>query len=109
MKTKLKWSRLFPDSANNFDLVLANPQDLNSEQMNTLLDAVLEETHRGLSLSARAVTEFRRWFAHPDSPLKSEAYVLLSNWFMTRSGDRHSAVAIRAETLWDNLFSCRPA
>jgi hypothetical protein len=108
MTTMMKWIRRFPNSANNFDLVLADPQDLDSNRMNTLLTAVLKETHRGLSLSSRASTEFRRWFDQPDTPLKSEAYVLLSNWFMTQSGDRHSTVASHCEDLWDALFPCRP-
>jgi hypothetical protein len=108
MTPMVKWTRSFPNSTNNFDLVLADPQKLDSRRMNTLLSAVLEETHRGLSLSSRASTEFQRWFDQPNTPLKSEAYVLLSNWFMTQSGDRHSAVASRCEDLWDALFPCRP-
>lgn len=105
----MKWTRRFPNSANNFDLVLADPQELDSKRMGTLLSAVSKEAHRGLSLSSRASTEFRRWFDQPDTALKSEAYVLLSNWFMTRSGDRHSTVASRCEDLWDALFPCRPS
>jgi hypothetical protein len=105
----LRWVRCFPDSANNFDLRLVNPQELDAEQMNALLESILKETHRGLTLSSRAVKEFRRWFSQPDTPLKSDAFVLLSNWFMTQSGDRLSMVATRCETLWDALFPCRPA
>ena len=102
------WLRRFPSSANNFDVVLANPQELDSSRMNELLDGIEKETHRGLTLSSRACKEFRRWFSQPDTPLKSEAYVLLSNWFLTQSGDRHSTVAIHCEALWDALFPCRP-
>jgi hypothetical protein len=108
MSAITRWLRRFPDSANNFDVVLANPQALDSAQMNELLDGIEEETHRGLTLSSRACKEFRRWFSQPDTSLKSDAYVLLSNWFMTQSGDRHSMVATRCETLWDALFPCRP-
>jgi hypothetical protein len=79
-----------------------------SRWLNTLLEDIESESHRGLSLSSRAVTEFRRWLAQPDTPLASEAYVLLSNWFMTNSGDRNSRVAMRCETFWDALFPCRP-
>lgn len=104
----MKWTRRFPNSTNNFDLVLATPQELEPQRMNALLDRIVEETHRGLSLHSRAVAEFRRWFGQPDSPLPSEAYVLLSNWFMTNSGDRHSTVASGCEDLWDVLFPCRP-
>jgi hypothetical protein len=105
----MKWTRRFPNSANNFDLVTVTPQELDTKRLNMLLNRILEETHRGLTLSSRASTEFRRWFNHTDTPLKSEAYVLLSNWFMTQSGDRHSTVASRCEDLWDSLFPCRPA
>src|SRR5436309_897940 len=104
----MKWARRFPDSANNFDLVLCEPQELDSKRMNTLLEHILSESHRGLTLSSRASAEFQRWFAAPDTPLKSEAVVLLSNWFMTQSGDRHSTVASGCESLWDALFPCRP-
>jgi hypothetical protein len=104
----MKWTRRFPNSANNFDLVLCTPQQLESQQMNALLDGILAESHRGLTLSSRASKEFRRWFDQPGTPLKSEAYVLLSNWFMTRSGDRHCTIASRCEDLWDALFPCRP-
>jgi hypothetical protein len=106
--TSMQWIRQFPNSSNNFDLTLADPEQMDSARMNTFLDTILEEAHRGLSLSSRAKSEFRRWFDQPHTPLKSEAYVLLSNWFMTNSGDRHSTVASRCEDLWDSLFACRP-
>jgi hypothetical protein len=104
----MMWARTFPNSANNFDLTLPDPKALNAGQMKALLGFIEEECHRGLTLSSRACQEFRRWFDQPDTPLKSEAYVLLSNWFMTQSGDRHSTVASRCEDLWDSLFPCRP-
>jgi hypothetical protein len=102
------WERRFPDSANNFDLRLSDTQALDSEQLKGLLGNILAEKHRGLTLSSRAAQEFRRWFDAPDTPLKSGAYVLLSNWFTTQSGDRQSTVANRCENLWDALFPCRP-
>lgn len=102
------WERRFPDSANNFDLRVANTQSLDFEQLKGLLGNILAEKRRGLTLSSRAAQEFRRWFEEPDTPLKSAAYVLLSNWFTTQSGDRQSTVANRCENLWDALFPCRP-
>jgi hypothetical protein len=105
---RLTWKRTYPGSINNFELTLENPEEIDVRLLNTLLDDVVSESHRGLSLSSRAVNEFRRWLTRPDTPLASEAYVLLSNWFMTNSGDRNSKVATRCETLWDALFSCRP-
>ena len=107
MQTKPEWRRQSP-SANNFDLVLVRPQQLDFGRVLQLLDRIEAETHRGLSLSGRASREFRRWAEHTDTPLKSDAFVLLSNWFCTNSGDRRSLVASRCEDLWDELFPCRP-
>jgi hypothetical protein len=108
MKDARKWERSFPNSKNNFDLCLTNPQALGPERMKEMLGRVLGEKHRRLTLSSRAAQEFQRWFDFPDTPLKSEAYVLLSNWFLTQSGDRQSLVASLCENLWDALFPCRP-
>jgi predicted RNase H-like HicB family nuclease len=105
--TNLRWKRSFLNSAVNFDLALENSQRLNARRMNHLLDEILKEKHR-VFLTGRAVEEFRRWFAEPDSALKSDAYVLLSNWFMTQGPDRRSLLASRCEDLWDALFCCRP-
>ena len=107
-RTRLKWNRRFPGSSNNFDLVLTSPLELDSRRMKVLLNEVLEQTFRGLTLHSRARRELQRWFEHPETPLKSEAYVLLSNWFMSQSGNRHSSVASYCEKLWDALFQCRP-
>ena len=64
--------------------------------------------HRGLTLNRAATQTLRDWLANPSEPLKSLAYVSLSNWFCTAGGDRHSEVASRCERLWDALFRCRP-
>ena len=108
MTKPVQWLRRFPDSANNFDLISANPREFDSARMNALLDSIKAEVYRNLTLSSRACKEFRRWFSQPDTPLKSAAYILLSNWFLTNGGDRHSLVATRCEALWDALFPCRP-
>jgi hypothetical protein len=104
----MQWARFSPKSLNNFDLILKSPSGINSKKLHTLLDLVLEEKHRGVTLSSRATSEFRRWFDQLNTPLKSEAYVSLSNWFLTDSGDRHSEVATCCESMWDVLFLCRP-
>jgi hypothetical protein len=106
--SSLKWARRFPDSANNFDLVLTNPEEIDSGRLEKLLEAIIKEKHRNLTLNARAYEEFQRWLKNPSDPLRGEAYVLLSNWFMTNSGDRNSPVATQCERLWDALFPCRP-
>lgn len=107
MSSLLKWTRR-TESSHNFDLLLTNHQELDSQRIIELLNDIQRETHRALSLSARADKEFRRWCAQPDTPLKSDAYVLLSNWFTTQSGDKRSMVASRCECLFDELFACRP-
>jgi hypothetical protein len=108
MSSQLRWDRRFANSNNNFDLVLKNPDQADPNRLNKLLEAVVEEYHRGLTLSSRAQQEFKRWFSQPETPLLSAAYVLLSNWFLTKGGDRNSLVAGRCEALWDALFPCRP-
>lgn len=107
MATNLKWRR-GSSSANNYDLTLTTPERLDSGKVLDLLHRIGEVTHRGLSLSGRADRELRRWAEHPATSLRSDAYVLLSNWFSTNSGDRRSVVASRCEDLWDYLFACRP-
>ncbi len=108
MDPRYSWNRRFANSNNNFDLQLEYPSQLRRDELQRLLNEILKENHRGLTLSSRAATEFQRWLDNPLTPLKSSAYVLLSNWFLTQGGDRNSLVASRCEALWDALFPCRP-
>jgi len=105
---KLTWKRRIPDHDTNFDLVLVNPDDLDRRKMHRLLEAIMNETHRGLSLSGRAQRELQMFFDNPTSPLRATSYALLSNWFTTRGGDKNSVVATRCEALWDEMFQTRP-
>src|ERR1700693_3206203 len=101
--------RSFPNSANNFDLSLVDSLAPEADRLRGLLGRILAEKHRGsITLASRAALQFQPCFEHPDTPLKSPAYVSLSNWFLTTSGDRQSMVATRCENLWDTLFPCRP-
>lgn len=106
--TPLQWTRVAPNSVHNFDLVLTNPGELDAQRMTDLLDRIAAARHRAQTLNSRALTAFREWLHNPESPLRSHAYVRLSNWFMTRSGDRHSTLAGQCEAFWDALFPCRP-
>jgi hypothetical protein len=109
MNQKCRWRRSFPNSANNFDLSLVDSLAPEADCLRELPGDILAEKHRGsITLASHAALEFQRWFEHPDTPLKSPAYVSLSNWFLTTSGDRKSMVATRCENLWDTLFPCRP-
>lgn len=110
MKTipTLIWRRKSPGSNNNFDLVVTNPQAVDARVLSASLNSIVEARRRGVTLNSDATQAFRDWLSNPSDPLKSLAYVLLSNWFLTNSGDRHSEVATRCEKLWDELFLCRP-
>lgn len=105
---KLVWTRAHPGSRNNFDLILKNPEVLDLQRCTELLNRLEAERHRGLKLKRRARKALRRWLDDPSQPLKSESYALLSNWFLTGSGDRTSLVAAYCEQLWDCLFPARP-
>lgn len=102
------WRRRIPDHHTNFDLVLVSPEDLDRRRMHGLLEAIVKETHRGLSLSGRAQRELQTFFDNPTSSLRASSYALLSNWFTTRGGDKNSVVATRCEALWDEMFQSRP-
>lgn len=103
----LAWKRRIPDHPTNFDLVLVDPH-LDQSRMHELLEAIMKETHRRLSLSGRAYRELKTFFDNPTSVLRASSYALLSNWFTTRGGDRNSMVASRCEALWDEMFQTRP-
>jgi hypothetical protein len=36
----MNWTRRFPNSTNNFDLILAAPHELDPQRMNALLDTL---------------------------------------------------------------------
>ena len=81
MNQKCRWRRSFPNSANNFDLSLVDSLAPEADRLRELLGRILAEKHRGsITLASHAALEFQRWFEHPDTPLKSPAYVSLSNW-----------------------------
>jgi hypothetical protein len=105
---KLVWRRRIPEHCSNFDLSLVNSEDLDRGRMHELLEAIMKETHRRLTLSGRAYRELKTFFDSPTSALRASSYALLSNWFTTRGGDRNSMVASRCEALWDELFQSRP-
>lgn len=104
-RSRLRWKRL---SSTSYDLLLLNPEELNGKKVQELLDLIQNHKHRGLTLRGSGRRALARWSQNPRNPLASEAYVLLSNWFLTGGGDRGSDVANCCEALWDELFACRP-
>jgi hypothetical protein len=105
-KTNLRWSRVAPDS---FDLKLENPEELNTQRFTDLIERLDHESHRNQHLREKARKDLRLWLEDPRGPLKSHAYALVSNWFLTDSpGDRNSTIARHCQDLWDKLFAYRP-
>lgn len=107
-KTKLVWKRRMAGHGSNFDLILVNHNALDRGRMLELLEAIMKESHRGLSLNYDGYNGLKAFFNDPHRPLKASAYALLSNWFLTSSGDKSSMVATRCEALWDEMFVVRP-
>lgn len=106
-KPDLIWERKWPNSTADYDLALKNPEAVNRKEIMELLESTASVTHRKLTLSGGAARAWSRWLNDPSAPLESEAFVLLSNWFLSR-GDSTSALARHCETFWDTIFACRP-
>lgn len=106
-RAELVWDREWPSSRTNFDLILKNRMVHDMAKLASLLQNITRRSHRGITLTASAGSEFARWFADPQSPLKAHAYVGLSNWFLS-GGNSSSELARHCEVLWDALFAARP-
>jgi len=102
----LVWER----DGGGYDLRLTNSEQLDSAHVQTLLAAFLLTTHprqRGINEHIR--NECKAWMETPSSILKSEGYVTLSNWFLSRDKSySESERGERAGQIWDALFLCRP-
>jgi hypothetical protein len=105
-RSPLRWSR---ESPHSYDLRIENPAELNLKKLTELLDNLDQAVFRGTRLREEARAELRTWLQNSRLPLKSFAYALVSNWFLTNSpGDRNSSIARICQELWDELFAYRP-
>lgn len=106
-KGALRWSRSKPDS---YDLLLANPDQLDVGLVRELIDQV-GYVDSGRQLSKAARDAFDQWLTDLSRPLGSDAYLSLQNWFMgSTSGeypDGHKGVKTD-KAAWDALFQVRP-
>ena len=94
---------------NTYDLQLANPESVDYQNLNNIFEKVIERHSHGRNIAAKFVALFREWLNIPEHPLREEAYVLLSNWFLTKQpGVADSTLGVNAETLWNSLFCCKP-
>ena len=101
----IRWRRIVPGSDSNFDLELDGSLSPGERaEIGNLLDSI--DAEGKLDESAR--NEFRRWLDRPDTPLRSTAYALLSNWFLSTPRYSNTAHAQLCEALWNALFPCRP-
>jgi len=102
---KPKW-----DVVNNtYNLKLLNTVNINYENLEGLYQKVIESNCQGETISKTFVVLFQKWLNNPQVPLREEAYVLLSNCFITEKPEvAGSSLAINAEILWNNLFCSKP-
>jgi hypothetical protein len=91
----------------DYDLALKNPEAVDRDEIDALVAATCAVSNRALTLNGKAVDAWRKWLADPSQALKSEAFVLTSNWFLSPGNDT-SPLARACELLWDKVFACRP-
>jgi 5-methylcytosine-specific restriction enzyme B len=97
------WRR---NGTETFDLVLTNPSALGVEEAKSLFDQVLAAEFGGISQHVRE--GLREWLDNTGSVLTSEAYVTLSNWFLSSPIYTQTERAKVASKLWDVLFAEQP-
>ena len=102
---KLNWENV----NNTYNLRLVNTGNINFQNLEELFQKVIESNCQGQTISKTFVALFKKWLDTPQLPLREEAYVLLSNWFLTeKPGVAGSSLAINAKILWKNLFCSKP-
>jgi 5-methylcytosine-specific restriction enzyme B len=90
----------------DYDLILTNPAALNADEAKSLFRQVLDAEFGSISQHVRE--DLRHWLDNTDSVLPSEAYVTLSNWFLSSPIYTQTDRAKSATKLWDLLFAQRP-
>jgi 5-methylcytosine-specific restriction enzyme B len=90
----------------DYDLILTNPTALNVDEAKSILRQVLDAEFGDISQHVRG--DLRRWLDNTESVLPSEAYVTLSNWFLSSPVYTQTDRAKFAAKLWDILFAVRP-
>jgi hypothetical protein len=99
--TKPVWRR-----STEFDLILTNPSILDLDAAKSLYSQVVATEHGDISQHVR--NEFRQWLDDATAVLGAEAYVTLSNWFLSTRIYTETKRAELAAKLWDILFAVRP-
>lgn len=92
----------------DFDLKLTNPEVIQIDHLEHLLNAV--ETAEGCArgFNKEASHEFRKWFNDLENALGWKAYGRLSSWFLGASMYTDTSRAAAAQRLWDSLFCATP-
>ena len=93
-----------------FDLEVINHDKLDMMKLRRLFDRVLRaSSNLNIKFNRSASQMFKDWLDGPDGPLPSEAYALLSNWFLTeRKVAKESPLADAALDFWKALFLAVP-
>jgi MoxR-like ATPase len=105
--SNLKWERVTSDS---YDLALQHVGNLDRTGLKALYEKFMStkwaDSDRGVNKYLRE--DFKEWVDAPEQPLKSRAYVTLSNWFLSIDAYKNDPRGNAARSLWDFLFLCRP-
>jgi len=92
-----------------YNLRLTNTENINYQNLEDRFEKVIESNCQGKKISKTFVILFQTWLKTPELSLREEAYVLLSNWFLTeKHGVKGSPLAINTELLWEQLFCYKP-
>lgn len=102
-----RWRR---QESGSYNLVLENPERVDQEKLESLFERFLKTSNQMQPEFNQYLKEdMRRWIGNPKEVLPSEAFVTLSNWFLTSIGGLRDAERGRvAGEVWDCLFLCRP-
>ena len=104
-QSKPVWRR----QQDSYDLQMVSTERLDHERLNTLYQNFMSSPFPPQpSFSQYLREDLKEWVANSTPPLVSQAYVSLSNWFLSAPAFANSSRGVAAGALWDFLFRCRP-
>ncbi|HOI54441.1 MAG TPA: hypothetical protein PLP01_04265 [Phycisphaerae bacterium] len=103
-----EWS---PQPKDAHALRLEKPGAADAIRLRRLFETVKRASGGGRKvISKDAVEGFEEWLEDVARPLRSEAYALLSNWFLTgNKGARNTPLGHACADFWDAVFAVRPS
>jgi 5-methylcytosine-specific restriction protein B len=92
----------------SYQLSLENPAEVETSDLEELYSALVATAPSSNGIDKDLKKAMEVWIKAPETPLQSETYVLLSNWFLSDATHAKSATGEAAGRIWDSLFRCRP-